>query len=73
MDPANDAIVAPPKAGRVFCLSLDETRKTAPYDALRRARHRELQHKDANGLRGLLDEYFSMADELEPGPPRRAA
>jgi hypothetical protein len=42
--------------------------KTAPYDALRRARHRELQHKDGQGLRGLMDDYFSMADELEPGP-----
>ncbi|MGZ6087480.1 MAG: hypothetical protein ACXWUE_28650 [Polyangiales bacterium] len=47
--------------------------KNAPYDALRRARHRELQHKDEQGLRGLLDDYFALADELEPGPPSRAA
>jgi hypothetical protein len=47
--------------------------KNAPYDALRRARHRELQHKDGEGLRGLLDEYFSLADELEPGPPSSRA
>jgi hypothetical protein len=47
--------------------------KNAPYDALRRARHRELQHKDQQGLRGLLDDYFALADELEPGPPSRAA
>lgn len=49
---------------------VSETRaKNAPYDALRRARHKELQHKDESGLRGLMDDYFSMADELEPGPP----
>jgi hypothetical protein len=40
----------------------------APYDQLRhaaRSEERELQHHDHAGLRGLLDEYFSLADELE--------
>jgi hypothetical protein len=47
--------------------------QNAPYDALRRARHRELQHTDGEGLRDLLDDYFALADELEPGPPSKRA
>ncbi len=53
----------------------------APYDQLRhaaRSEERELQHHDHAGLRGLLDEYYSHADELElvsyrPSGPRVAA
>jgi hypothetical protein len=36
-----------------------------PYDHLRRAQQRDLQHHDSDGLRHLLDDYFALADELE--------
>lgn len=55
-------------------LRLSATAETQPYDDLRRARHGELRHHDHVGLRLLADEYFALADDLEPmiTPPRAA-
>jgi len=50
------------------------TAEAKPYDDLRRARHGELRHHDEAGLRGLLEDYFADADDLErfSKPPRAA-
>ncbi len=51
--------------------------KYGAYDRLRRARRDELRHRDHAGLRDLMQDYFSLADELEleehVPPPSRAA
>jgi hypothetical protein len=68
-------------ARAVHCMGEVSARKPDGYDTVRRLKI--LQHRDHSGLRGLMDDYMALGDELElddapdhqdtvvPDPPRR--